>query len=85
MTEKIKSLDFVLGIVLPPKKQANFRPVFKSGPNMTWNDVFQQEKKAKKTENNLWEEYRALGFLWNNHPLALWKNDVLAVQYRDKA
>jgi DNA polymerase-3 subunit alpha/error-prone DNA polymerase len=33
----------------------------------------------------LWEEYQALGFLRNAHPLALWKDDVLAVKYRVKA
>ena len=33
----------------------------------------------------LWEEYHALGFLRRAHPLALWKNDVLAVKYRTKA
>jgi DNA polymerase-3 subunit alpha/error-prone DNA polymerase len=36
-------------------------------------------------ETDLWEEYRALGFLWNVHPLALWKNEVLSVKYRVKA
>jgi DNA polymerase-3 subunit alpha/error-prone DNA polymerase len=35
--------------------------------------------------NHLWEEYRSLGFLRRMHPLALWKNDVLAVKYRTKA
>ena len=34
---------------------------------------------------DLWEEYRALGFLRKLHPLALWKDDVLAVKYRVKA
>jgi len=38
-----------------------------------------------KTENDLWEEYRALGFLRKNHPLALWKDEVMAVTYRVKA
>jgi DNA polymerase-3 subunit alpha/error-prone DNA polymerase len=33
----------------------------------------------------LLEEYRALGFLRNTHPLALWKDKVLAVQQRVKA
>jgi DNA polymerase-3 subunit alpha/error-prone DNA polymerase len=41
--------------------------------------------KVKKTDNDLKEEYQALGFLRNTHPLALWKNDVLAVKYRVKA
>jgi DNA polymerase-3 subunit alpha/error-prone DNA polymerase len=36
-------------------------------------------------DNDLWEEYRALGFLRNVHPLALWKDDVLSVKYRIKA
>jgi DNA polymerase-3 subunit alpha/error-prone DNA polymerase len=44
-----------------------------------------KEKKTIKTANNLWEEYGALGFLRNNHPLVLWKNEVLAVKYRVKA
>jgi DNA polymerase-3 subunit alpha/error-prone DNA polymerase len=39
----------------------------------------------EKTENDLWEEYNALGFLRNLHPLALWKRDVLAVTRRVKA
>ncbi|MDR2730593.1 MAG: DNA polymerase III subunit alpha [Treponema sp.] len=34
---------------------------------------------------DLREEYNALGFLRNTHPLALWKDDVLAVKYRVKA
>jgi len=38
-----------------------------------------------KTENDLWEEYGALGFLRNKHPLALWKDEVMAVTYRVKA
>jgi DNA polymerase-3 subunit alpha/error-prone DNA polymerase len=42
-------------------------------------------ERIKKTETDLWEEYRALGFLRNVHPLALWKNEVLAVKYRVKA
>ncbi|MDL2229529.1 DNA polymerase III subunit alpha [Treponema sp. OttesenSCG-928-L16] len=44
--------------------------------------------KPKKTivnENDLWEEYRALGFLRNNHPLVLWKEYVLSVSDRIKA
>jgi DNA polymerase-3 subunit alpha/error-prone DNA polymerase len=40
---------------------------------------------VKKTDKDLWEEYKALGFLRNLHPLALWKNEVLAVKYRVKA
>jgi DNA polymerase-3 subunit alpha/error-prone DNA polymerase len=43
------------------------------------------QKKVVKNDTDLWEEYRALGFLRNLHPLALWKNDVLAVKYRVKA
>jgi len=35
--------------------------------------------------NDLWEEYNALGFLRQLHPLVLWKEDVLAVKYRVKA
>jgi len=42
-------------------------------------------KSAPKTENDLWEEYMALGFLRNNHPLALWKDEVMAVTRRVKA
>jgi error-prone DNA polymerase len=44
-----------------------------------------QVKKAVKSDNDLWEEYNTLGFLRNTHPLALWKNDVLAVKHRVKA
>jgi DNA polymerase-3 subunit alpha/error-prone DNA polymerase len=42
-------------------------------------------KREVKTNNDLWEEYRALGFLRRVHPLALWKDDVLGVKYRVKA
>jgi DNA polymerase-3 subunit alpha/error-prone DNA polymerase len=41
--------------------------------------------RLKKPETDLWEEYRALGFLRRLHPLALWKDDVLAIKYRTKA
>jgi DNA polymerase-3 subunit alpha/error-prone DNA polymerase len=44
-----------------------------------------QIKNVIKNENDLWEEYNALGFLRNTHPLALWKNEVMAVKYRVKA
>jgi DNA polymerase-3 subunit alpha/error-prone DNA polymerase len=40
---------------------------------------------VKKNENDLWEEYNALGFLRKVHSLALWKDDVLAVKIRVKA
>ena len=33
-------------------------------------------------ENYLQDEYNALGFLRNLHPLVLWKDDVLAVKNR---
>jgi DNA polymerase-3 subunit alpha/error-prone DNA polymerase len=42
-------------------------------------------ERKQKNNNDLWEEYRALGFLRNNHPLALWKDAVLAVKQRVKA
>jgi DNA polymerase-3 subunit alpha/error-prone DNA polymerase len=42
-------------------------------------------KRMEKTDNDLWEEYKSLGFLRNTHPLALWKDDVLAVKNRVKA
>ena len=44
-----------------------------------------QEKKVQISNDDLWGEYRALGFLRNLHPLALWKEEVLAVKYRLKA
>ena len=44
-----------------------------------------QEKKVKLSDDDLWGEYRALGFLRNLHPLALWKDDVKAVKNRVKA
>ncbi|MDR2597236.1 MAG: DNA polymerase III subunit alpha [Treponema sp.] len=47
--------------------------------------IARQEKREAKNDNDLWEEYNALGFLRNTHPLALWKNDVLAVKHRVKA
>jgi DNA polymerase-3 subunit alpha/error-prone DNA polymerase len=42
-------------------------------------------KPLRNNDNDLWEEYKALGFLRKIHPLALWKNEVLAVKYRVKA
>jgi DNA polymerase-3 subunit alpha/error-prone DNA polymerase len=39
----------------------------------------------KKNDDELWEEYHALGFLRNVHPLALWKDEVLAIKCRVKA
>jgi len=42
-------------------------------------------KSVPRTEDDLWEEYMALGFLRNRHPLALWKDEVMAVKYRVKA
>jgi DNA polymerase-3 subunit alpha/error-prone DNA polymerase len=47
--------------------------------------IVPQRKTAVKTANDLWEEYKALGFLRNVHPLALWKQEVLAVRNRVKA
>ena len=44
-----------------------------------------QVKKVRKTDGDLWEEYRALGFLRSLHPLALWKDAIMAVKYRVKA
>jgi DNA polymerase-3 subunit alpha/error-prone DNA polymerase len=49
------------------------------------NIIAPQIKKPVKGESDLWEEYNALGFLRNIHPLALWKDDVMAVKYRVKA
>ena len=37
------------------------------------------------TPDSLWGEYRALGFLRKLHPLALWKNEVMALKHRVKA
>jgi DNA polymerase-3 subunit alpha/error-prone DNA polymerase len=36
--------------------------------------------KKKTTPDELWEEYNALGFLWNVHPLALWKDRIAALK-----
>jgi len=44
-----------------------------------------QNNKVHITNEDLWGEFRSLGFLRNLHPLALWKNDVLAVKHRVKA
>jgi len=41
--------------------------------------------KVHKTDSDIWEEYKSLGFLRNIHPLALWKDEVLAVKGRTKA
>jgi DNA polymerase-3 subunit alpha/error-prone DNA polymerase len=43
------------------------------------------KKENQRTNNDLWEEYGALGYLRNVHPLALWKNEVMAVKGRVKA
>jgi DNA polymerase-3 subunit alpha/error-prone DNA polymerase len=59
-----------------------FSPVFDA---MQKNIIVPQIKKAVKGESDLWEEYNVLGFLRNIHPLALWKDDVMAVKYRVKA
>jgi DNA polymerase-3 subunit alpha/error-prone DNA polymerase len=42
--------------------------------------VLPPQTKRKASDNELWEEYRALGFLRKIHPLTLWKNKVLAVK-----
>ncbi|MDR0472382.1 MAG: DNA polymerase III subunit alpha, partial [Treponema sp.] len=57
-------------------------PVFGA---VTKTAVAPPDKKIHKTDIDLWEEYKSLGFLRNMHPLALWKDDVLAVKYRVKA
>jgi DNA polymerase-3 subunit alpha/error-prone DNA polymerase len=57
-------------------------PVYNSLPKTA---IAPQIKKAPVTDSDLWEEYRALGFLRKTHPLALWKDEVLAVKYRVKA
>ena len=49
------------------------------------NVIAPRVKRKIKGDNDLWEEYNALGFLRNTHPFALWKNDVLAVKHRVKA
>jgi DNA polymerase-3 subunit alpha/error-prone DNA polymerase len=61
---------------------AESSPVFGT---VTKSAIAPQPNKVKKTDKDLWEEYKALGFLRNLHPLALWKNEVLAVKYRVKA
>jgi error-prone DNA polymerase len=61
---------------------AEVSPVF---DNTQKSVITPQVKKAVKNDNDLWEEYNALGFLRNTHPLALWKDDVLAVKHRVKA
>ena len=45
----------------------------------------QTQKVPCPSDNDLWEEYQALGFLRNVHPLALWKDNVAALKYRVKA
>jgi len=47
--------------------------------------VAPSDKKVQMPDNDLWEEYRALGFLRKVHPLALWKEEVLGVRNRVKA
>ncbi|GHU13252.1 DNA-directed DNA polymerase [Spirochaetia bacterium] len=54
---------------------------------MTDNNIYipHSSSHIPHSSTDLWEEYRALGFLRKVHPLALWKDDVLAVKYRVKA
>ena len=47
--------------------------------------VIAPNNRVKRNEADLWEEYNALGFLRHVHPLALWKDNVLAVKHRAKA
>jgi DNA polymerase-3 subunit alpha/error-prone DNA polymerase len=61
---------------------ADDAPVF--GVNKT-PSIALHAKNVPKTKDDLWEEYGALGFLRNHHPLALWKDEVMAVKYRVKA
>jgi len=49
------------------------------------NVIAPRVKRKVKNDNDLREEYNALGFLRNTHSLALWKDDVLAVKHRVKA
>jgi DNA polymerase-3 subunit alpha/error-prone DNA polymerase len=56
-------------------------PVYKLAKTVTAPPV----QRAQKRDTDLWEEYRALGFLRNAHPLALWKDAIMAVKYRVKA
>jgi DNA polymerase-3 subunit alpha/error-prone DNA polymerase len=44
-----------------------------------------KEERIHKTNTDLREEYKALGFLRNAHLFALWKDEILAVKYRVKA
>jgi DNA polymerase-3 subunit alpha/error-prone DNA polymerase len=63
-----------------------FKPEFSSAFNTNPKSVISpQDKRAKTTGADLWEEYQALGFLRNMHPLALWKDEVLSVKHRVKA
>ena len=44
-----------------------------------------QDKKVPISDDDLWNEYKALVFLRNMHSLVLWRKEVLAVEYRVKA
>jgi len=61
---------------------AEVSPAFEAAQK---NVIAPQIKWEGKSDNDLWEEYNALGFLRNAHPLALWKDDVSAVKNRVKA
>ena len=61
---------------------AEVSPVF---DNTRKSVIAPRVKRGIKGDSDLWEEYNALGFLRNTHPLALWKNDISAVKYRVKA
>jgi DNA polymerase-3 subunit alpha/error-prone DNA polymerase len=44
-----------------------------------------KDMRIKTIDDDLWNEYQALGFLRNAHPLTLWKNEVIAIKNRIKA
>jgi DNA polymerase-3 subunit alpha/error-prone DNA polymerase len=61
---------------------ADVHSVYKFKPKTI---IVPKEKTVPITDEDLWGEYNALGFLRNLHPLALWKDDILGVKYRVKA
>jgi len=70
------------------KSEKNERELFSNNKYQIINNkegIINNKDRKPASKNDLWEEYKSLGFLRNAHPLALWKNEVLAVKNRVKA
>jgi DNA polymerase-3 subunit alpha/error-prone DNA polymerase len=63
----------------------NNRTVNRGNMDLFTEETNQKNKILLPCKDELWDEYQALGFLRNLHPLVLWKEEVLAVKNRVKA